>query len=300
MLSIATNQFFLLLRKAVLLSYGRPYGSIEDPGVNQHGKVIVELDHVDKWFGDVQVLTDFTLSVRQGEKVVIIGPSGSGKSTAIRVVNGLETHDAGRVRVDGMEVTTHLKDLARIRRKVGMVFQQFNLFPHLSVLHNLTAAPMAVRGLTRKQAEELALDYLDRVHVAEHAAKYPSQLSGGQQQRVAIARALCMQPKIMLFDEPTSALDPEMVREVLDVMIELAQGGMTMICVTHEMGFARQVADTMVFMDRGAIVDAGPAQQFFANPGNTRSRAFLARVLGQAARPAQDAPTAAVPDQTGP
>jgi general L-amino acid transport system ATP-binding protein len=245
-----------------------------------HGDVIVELDHVDKWFGDVQVLRDFSLRVRQGERVVIIGPSGSGKSTAIRVVNGLESYEAGRVCVDGADVTTDLKALARIRRKVGMVFQQFNLFPHLSILGNLVAAPMAVRGITRRQAEEQAFEYLERVHVAEQAAKYPSQLSGGQQQRVAIARALCMQPKVMLFDEPTSALDPEMVREVLDVMIELADGGMTMICVTHEMAFARQVADTMIFMDRGAIVDAGPAQQFFANPANTRTRAFLARVLG--------------------
>ena len=263
-----------------MVSYGCSGESSKDLGVKQQGKPIVELEHVDKWFGGTQVLTDFTLSVRQGERVVIIGPSGSGKSTAIRVVNGLETYEAGRVRVDGVDVTSHPKDLVRIRRKVGMVFQQFNLFPHLSVLGNLMAAPMAVRGLTRKQAEELALDYLDRVHVAEQAAKYPSQLSGGQQQRVAIARALCMQPKVMLFDEPTSALDPEMVQEVLDVMIELAEAGMTMICVTHEMGFARQIADTMVFMDRGSIVDTGPAPTFFANPGNTRSRAFLSRVLG--------------------
>jgi general L-amino acid transport system ATP-binding protein len=253
--------------------------SNKDHSAKQHGSMIVELEHVDKWFGDLQVLRDFSLSVRQGERVVIIGPSGSGKSTAIRVVNGLESYEAGRVCVDGAEVTNDLKDLARIRRKVGMVFQQFNLFPHLSVLGNLMAAPMAVRGLTRKQAEEQALEYLDRVHVGEQAAKYPAQLSGGQQQRVAIARALCMQPKVMLFDEPTSALDPEMVSEVLDVMIELADAGITMICVTHEMAFARKVADTMVFMDRGAIVDAGPAQEFFANPRNTRSRAFLARVL---------------------
>jgi general L-amino acid transport system ATP-binding protein len=280
MLSTATNQFFLLRRAPAMVSYGCSGESRKDLGVKHQGKPIVELEHVDKWFGDTQVLTDFNLSVRQGERVVIIGPSGSGKSTAIRVVNGLESYEAGRVRVDGVQVTTHLKDLVRIRRKVGMVFQQFNLFPHLSVLGNLMAAPMAVRGLTRKQAEELALDYLDRVHVAEQAAKYPSQLSGGQQQRVAIARALCMQPKVMLFDEPTSALDPEMVQEVLDVMIELAEAGMTMICVTHEMGFARQIADTMVFMDRGSIVDTGPAQTFFANPGNSRSRAFLSRVLG--------------------
>jgi ABC-type polar amino acid transport system ATPase subunit len=254
--------------------------SNKDPDEKQHGDVIVELEHVDKWFGDVQVLTDFNLCVRRRERVVIIGPSGSGKSTAIRVINGLESYEAGRVRVDGADVTNDLKDLARIRRKVGMVFQQFNLFPHMSVLGNLMAAPMAVRGLTRKQAEEQAFEYLDRVHIADQAAKYPSQLSGGQQQRVAIARALCMEPKVMLFDEPTSALDPEMVREVLEVMTELANAGMTMICVTHEMAFARQVADTMVFMDRGAIVDVGPAQEFFANPGNTRTRAFLARVLG--------------------
>ena len=254
--------------------------SNKDPDVKQRSDVIVELERVDKWFRDVQVLTDFSLCVRRRERVVIIGPSGSGKSTAIRVINGLESYEAGRVRVDGVDVTNDLKDLARIRRKVGMVFQQFNLFPHMSVLGNLMAAPMAVRGFTRKQAEEQALEYLDRVHIADQARKYPSQLSGGQQQRVAIARALCMEPKVMLFDEPTSALDPEMVREVLEVMTELANAGMTMICVTHEMGFARQVADTMVFMDRGAVVDVGPAQQFFANPGNTRTRAFLARVLG--------------------
>jgi general L-amino acid transport system ATP-binding protein len=240
---------------------------------------MIELSHVHKWYADFHALKDVSLVVKRGERVVVCGPSGSGKSTMIRCVNGLERHQQGRIIVDGIELTGQPAQIEAIRREVGMVFQQFNLFPHLTVLENLTLAPLWVRKMKRGEAEELAMHFLARVHIPEQAAKYPGELSGGQQQRVAIARALCMRPQAMLFDEPTSALDPEMIKEVLDVMIELARDGMTMICVTHEMGFARTVADTMVFMDAGAIVESAPPQQFFAAPQSDRTRLFLSRVL---------------------
>jgi general L-amino acid transport system ATP-binding protein len=217
--------------------------------------------------------------VKRGERFVICGPSGSGKSTIIRCINRLEQHQEGQIFVDGTELTSNFKHIERIRREVGMVFQQFNLFPHLTVLQNLTLAPLQVRKMPKKEAEDLAMHILDRVKIPEQANKYPSRLSGGQQQRVAIARALCMQPEVMLFDEPTSALDPEMIKEVLDVMIELAEEHMTMICVTHEMGFARKVADSMIFMDHGQIVELGPPQEFFINPKSERTKLFLSQIL---------------------
>jgi len=241
--------------------------------------VEIELRNVNKWYGQFHVLRDCSLTVRKGEKVVVCGPSGSGKSTLIRCINRLEEHQAGDIVVDGTLLTNDVKNIEIIRRDVGMVFQQFNLFPHLTILENLTLAPIWVRKMPRKEAEELAMMYLKRVRIPEQAQKYPGQLSGGQQQRVAIARALCMRPKIMLFDEPTSALDPEMVKEVLDVMIELANEGMTMICVTHEMGFARSVADNVVFMDRGEIVEMAAPQEFFAHPKSERTRLFLSQIL---------------------
>jgi general L-amino acid transport system ATP-binding protein len=234
---------------------------------------------VNKWFGKFQALKNVNLTVRLGQKVVVCGPSGSGKSTMIRCINRLENHDEGRIVVDGIELNDDMKNVTAIRREVGMVFQQFNLFPHLTVLQNLSLAPMRARGLSRKEAEELAMHYLARVRIPEQAKKYPGQLSGGQQQRVAIARSLCMRPKIMLFDEPTSALDPEMIKEVLDVMIELAREGMTMVVVTHEMGFARTVADDMVFMDHGEIVEQAPPQDFFASPRSDRAKLFLSQIL---------------------
>jgi general L-amino acid transport system ATP-binding protein len=240
---------------------------------------MIAMHQVHKWYGDFHVLTDINLEVKKGEKVVVCGPSGSGKSTMIRCINRLEEHQQGRIIVAGIELTSDLKNIEAIRREVGMVFQQFNLFPHLTVLDNLTLAPIWVRKLPKKEAEETAHYYLERVRIPEQADKYPGQLSGGQQQRVAIARSLCMKPEIMLFDEPTSALDPEMIKEVLDVMIELAQEGMTMVCVTHEMGFARTVADTMVFMDRGEIVERGPPKEFFADPKSERTRVFLSQIL---------------------
>ncbi len=240
----------------------------------------VALEGVQKWFGDFHVLKDISLAVDEGEKIVICGPSGSGKSTLIRCINGLETHDAGRIVVDGTELTRDLRTLETIRSEVGMVFQSFNLFPHLSVLDNLTLAPQWVRGAKRAQAERAAMTLLERVRIADQAHKFPSQLSGGQQQRVAIARALAMKPRIMLFDEPTSALDPEMVKEVLDVMISLAEQGMTMLVVTHEMGFARAVADRVVFMDRGEIVESGQPDTLFQAPKHERTRAFLSQILG--------------------
>jgi len=240
---------------------------------------MVELRNVSKWYGTFQALKDVSLTVQKGERMVICGPSGSGKSTAIRCINRLEQHQSGKILVEGIELTPDFKNIELIRREVGMVFQQFNLFPHLTVLQNLTLAPRRVRKVSRKQADELAMRYLSRVRIAEQANKYPSQLSGGQQQRVAIARALCMEPQVMLFDEPTSALDPEMIKEVLDVMIELAEEHMTMICVTHEMGFARTVADTMVFMDHGQIIEVAPPQTFFANPQNQRTKSFLSQLL---------------------
>jgi general L-amino acid transport system ATP-binding protein len=242
-------------------------------------KTMIELRQVSKWFGKFQALKGVSLTVRKGERMVICGPSGSGKSTLIRCINHLEQHQEGQILVEGVELTSAVKNIELIRREVGMVFQQFNLFPHLTVLQNLTLAPRRVRRMPRKQAEELAMQYLTRVRIAEQAHKYPSRLSGGQQQRVAIARALCMEPQIMLFDEPTSALDPEMIKEVLDVMIELAESHMTMICVTHEMGFARTVADTVVFMDHGQIVEVAPPATFFSNPTNERTKLFLGQVL---------------------
>jgi general L-amino acid transport system ATP-binding protein len=237
------------------------------------------LDRVNKWFGALHVLRDVTLQVALGERVVVCGPSGSGKSTMIRCVNRLETHQEGRIVVDGIELSDDVKALDAIRREVGMVFQSFNLFPHLTVLENCTLAPIWVRRMPKAEAEELAMHYLERVRIPEQARKYPGQLSGGQQQRVAIARALCMRPKIMLFDEPTSALDPEMIKEVLDTMVGLAETGMTMMVVTHEMGFARQVADRVVFMDRGEIVEAGTPAQVFENPQTERLRLFLSQIL---------------------
>lgn len=240
---------------------------------------IVQLESVSKHFGSFQALRNISLSVRPGEKVVICGPSGSGKSTMIRCVNRLERHESGSITVDGLELTDDARSLQAIRCEVGMVFQSFNLFPHLSVIDNLTLGPMRVRNMSRKEAEELAMHFLQRVRIPEQAHKYPAQLSGGQQQRVAIARSLCMKPKLMLFDEPTSALDPEMINEVLDVMETLARDGMTMMVVTHEMGFAKRVADTMVFMDKGEIVETAPPAKFFSDPNTERCQQFLKQIL---------------------
>ena len=239
----------------------------------------IQMTGVNKWFGEFHVLRDIDLTVGRGEKVVICGPSGSGKSTVVRCINRLEAHQSGRIIVDGVELTEAKESVEAIRAEVGMVFQQFNLFPHLTVLENLILGPMKARGMSRRDATERAMRYLERVRIPEQADKRPAQLSGGQQQRVAIARSLCMEPKIMLFDEPTSALDPEMISEVLDVMVELAEEGMTMVVVTHEMGFARKVADNMVFMDAGEIVETGPPAEFFANPKSARCRDFLNRIL---------------------
>ena len=241
---------------------------------------MIEMSAVNKYFGAFHVLKDVNLAVGRGEKVVVCGPSGSGKSTLIRLVNRLETHQSGRVVVDGVELTEDPRTVDRVRREVGMVFQSFNLFPHLTVLQNLTLAPIWVQRVPRKEAEATAMHFLNRVRIPEQVDKYPSQLSGGQQQRVAIARALCMKPKLMLFDEPTSALDPEMIKEVLDVMVELAREGMTMMVVTHEMGFARTVADRVVFMDGGRIVEAAPPAEFFSAPKTDRAKLFLSQVLG--------------------
>ena len=243
------------------------------------GAMAIDMVDVNKWFGAFHVLKNITLQVARGERIVICGPSGSGKSTLIRCINSLEPHQSGRIVVDGHELTDDLRQIDKIRSEVGMVFQSFNLFPHLTVLDNLCLAPQWVRKLPRVQAEKVALEYLERVRIPEQAGKYPGQLSGGQQQRVAIARALCMNPKIMLFDEPTSALDPEMVKEVLDVMIELAEQGMTMICVTHEMGFAKAVADRVIFMDDGEIVAEAPPSEYFTAPTSPRTKEFLAQIL---------------------
>ena len=239
----------------------------------------IVLDHVNKWYGTMHVLRDVSIQVAQKERVVVCGPSGSGKSTMIRCINRLETHQEGKIMVDGTELTDDTRALDTIRREVGMVFQSFNLFPHLTILENCTLAPIWVRKMPKKDAEALAMEYLSRVKIPEQAKKYPGQLSGGQQQRVAIARALCMRPKIMLFDEPTSALDPEMIKEVLDTMIGLAESGMTMVCVTHEMGFARKVADRVVFMDRGEIVEQGPPNEMFEDPKTDRLKLFLSQIL---------------------
>ncbi len=240
---------------------------------------IIVLEDVCKRFGDFQALTEVNLTVSRGERIVVCGPSGSGKSTMIRCINRLEEHDSGRIIVAGKELTGEVKDIDAVRREVGMVFQSFNLFPHLKVIDNLTLALRLVRKMPKTEARKVAVKYLERVYIPDQADKYPSQLSGGQQQRVAIARALCMNPEVMLFDEPTSALDPEMISEVLDVMRELAEEGMTMICVTHEMGFARSVADLMVFMDRGEIVETAPPGEFFENPRSDRTRLFLGQIL---------------------
>ncbi len=240
---------------------------------------IIRIEAVDKWYGKFQVLTDINLSVAAGERIVVCGPSGSGKSTLIRCINRLETVQKGRIVVDGIDLTAGGKNVDSVRQEVGMVFQQFNLFPHLTILQNCMLAPMRSRGLSQQEAEAIAMKYLTRVRIPEQANKYPSQLSGGQQQRVAIARALCMTPKIMQFDEPTSALDPEMVKEVLDTMIGLAEDGMTMLCVTHEMGFARSVADRVIFMADGKIVEQAPPGQFFSRPQNEKTRSFLGQIL---------------------
>ncbi|WP_029911901.1 ATP-binding cassette domain-containing protein [Pelobacter seleniigenes] len=240
---------------------------------------IVEIREMHKWYGDFHVLSNINLTVQSGERIVICGPSGSGKSTLIRCINRLEEHQRGEIIVNGIELTKDIKNIEKIRTEVGMVFQHFNLFPHLTILENLTLGPIWVRKTPKKEAEEIALQYLDKVHIAEQALKYPGQLSGGQQQRVAIARSLCMNPKLMLFDEPTSALDPEMIKEVLDVMIDLAKEGMTMIVVTHEMGFAKSVADRVMFMDYGEIVEQNKPQEFFDNPQHERTKLFLSQIL---------------------
>ena len=240
---------------------------------------IIQMENVNKWFGDFQVLKDINLEVNQKQKIVVCGPSGSGKSTLIRCINRLEEHQKGRITVDGNELTEDTKDIEKIRAEVGMVFQQFNLFPHLSILDNCTLAPIWVKKMPKKQAEELAMKQLQQVQIGAQAKKFPGQLSGGQQQSCAIARALCMAPKIMLFDEPTSALDPEMIKEVLDAMVNLAKAGMTMIVVTHEMGFAKEVADEVIFMDEGMIVEKQPTKAFFANPKSDRTKLFLSQIL---------------------
>ena len=240
---------------------------------------MIQMQGVHKWYGQFHVLKDINLDVKSGERIVLCGPSGSGKSTTIRCLNRLEEHQQGRIVVDGTELTHDLKQIEAVRREVGMVFQHFNLFPHLTVRQNCTLAPMWVRKMPKRQAEEIAMHYLERVRIPEQANKFPGQLSGGQQQRVAIARALCMKPKIMLFDEPTSALDPEMVKEVLDTMIGLAEDGMTMLCVTHEMGFARTVANRVIFMDKGEIVEQAEPDKFFTNPENERTQLFLSQIL---------------------
>jgi general L-amino acid transport system ATP-binding protein len=242
-------------------------------------EVAVEIVGLNKWYGDFHVLRDINLTVYQGERIVICGPSGSGKSTLIRCINHLEEHQKGRIIVDGNELTNDLKRIDEVRREVGMVFQHFNLFPHLTALENLTLAPIWVRKMPKAEAEAIAMKYLERVKIPEQARKYPGQLSGGQQQRVAIARALCMNPRIMLFDEPTSALDPEMIKEVLEVMVDLAESGMTMLCVTHEMGFARQVANRVIFMDQGQIVEQNTPDLFFSKPKSERTKLFLSQIL---------------------
>jgi general L-amino acid transport system ATP-binding protein len=259
--------------------------AVVDRDIDRHKMQVSETDvaidivNLHKWFGDFHVLRDINLHVMRGERIVIAGPSGSGKSTLIRCINRLEEHQQGHLFVNGTELTSDLKRIDEVRREVGMVFQHFNLFPHLTILQNLTLAPIWVRGVPKAQAEEAAMMYLERVKIPEQALKYPGQLSGGQQQRVAIARSLCMNPQIMLFDEPTSALDPEMIKEVLDVMVNLAESGMTMICVTHEMGFARQVANRVIFMDQGQIIEQNEPEIFFSNPQHERTKLFLSQIL---------------------
>ncbi len=240
---------------------------------------IIQMENVSKWFGDFQALKDINLEVSLKEKIVVCGPSGSGKSTLIRCINRLEEHQKGKIVVDGIELSENTKNIEQVRAEVGMVFQQFNLFPHLSILDNCALAPIWVKKMPKREAEEMALGQLEKVQILDQAKKFPGQLSGGQQQRAAIARALCMKPKIMLFDEPTSALDPEMIKEVLDAMVNLAKAGMTMIVVTHEMGFAKEVADSVIFMDEGMIVERAPTNEFFANPKNDRTKLFLSQIL---------------------
>jgi general L-amino acid transport system ATP-binding protein len=253
--------------------------SDSNPDLAVSERPMIELRQVHKWYGQFHVLKDINLSVRKGERIVICGPSGSGKSTMIRCINRLEEHQRGEIIVDGTELTDDVKNIDQIRREVGMVFQHFNLFPHLSVLENCCLAPIWVRKMPRKDAEDIAMQYLQKVKIPEQAKKYPGQLSGGQQQRVAIARSLCMNPSIMLFDEPTSALDPEMIKEVLDTMIELAESGMTMLCVTHEMGFAKTVANRVIFMDGGEIIEQNEPEEFFNNPQSDRTKLFLSQIL---------------------
>jgi general L-amino acid transport system ATP-binding protein len=255
-----------------MMSDGNPNLSVSD-------ELMIELRHVHKWYGQFHVLKDVNLSVRKGERIVICGPSGSGKSTMIRCINRLEEHQKGEIIVDGTELTDDIKNVDQIRREVGMVFQHFNLFPHLTVLENCCLAPIWVRKMPRRDAEEIAMKYLEKVKIPEQARKYPGQLSGGQQQRVAIARSLCMNPSIMLFDEPTSALDPEMIKEVLDTMISLAESGMTMLCVTHEMGFAKTVANRVIFMDGGEIIEENEPEPFFNDPQSDRTKLFLSQIL---------------------
>ena len=253
--------------------------SVDRSKMSVSDEVAIQISNMNKWYGDFHVLRDIELTVYKGERIVVCGPSGSGKSTMIRCINRLEEHQRGQIIVDGIELTNDLKKIDEIRREVGMVFQHFNLFPHLTILQNLTLAPIWVRKMPKAEAEDIAMHYLERVKIPEQALKYPGQLSGGQQQRVAIARSLCMAPKIMLFDEPTSALDPEMIKEVLEVMVGLAEEGMTMICVTHEMGFARTVANRVIFMDQGQIIEQNEPEEFFTNPKSDRTQLFLSQIL---------------------
>jgi len=253
--------------------------SAQEKSMSVSDEMMIEMNGVHKWYGQFHVLKNINLTVKRGERIVICGPSGSGKSTLIRCINRLEEHQQGEIIVEGTELTGNLKHIEQIRREVGMVFQHFNLFPHLTVMENCTLAPIWVRHMPKQEAEELAMNYLRQVKIPEQAEKFPGQLSGGQQQRAAIARSLCMRPKVMLFDEPTSALDPEMIKEVLDIMIELARDGMTMICVTHEMGFAKTVANRVIFMDGGEIIEQNEPEEFFANPKNERTQLFLSQIL---------------------
>ena len=253
---------------------------LPNPNLTISDEIAIQVTAMNKWFGTFHVLRDINMTVARGERIVICGPSGSGKSTLIRCINRLEEHQQGQIIVDGTELTSDIKNIDKVRSEVGMVFQHFNLFPHLTIMENLTLAPIWVRKVPKREAEEVAMHYLQKVKIPEQAHKYPGQLSGGQQQRVAIARSLCMKPRIMLFDEPTSALDPEMIKEVLDTMIELAEDGMTMICVTHEMGFAQAVANRVIFMDQGQIVEQNEPHEFFNNPKSDRTKLFLSQILG--------------------
>ena len=262
------------------MSNTQPARAVNRSQLHVTEEVAIQITNMNKWFGTFHVLRDIDLTVQRGERIVIAGPSGSGKATLIRCINRLEEHQSGQIIVDGTELTNDIKNIDKVRSEVGMVFQHFNLFPHLSILENLTLAPIWVRKIPKREAEETAMYFLEKVKIPEQALKYPGQLSGGQQQRVAIARSLCMKPRIMLFDEPTSALDPEMIKEVLDTMIQLAEEGMTMICVTHEMGFARQVANRVIFMDQGQIVEQNEPEEFFLNPKSERTKLFLSQILG--------------------